>query len=261
MTPDELKDWHKYWVLKRRDKKKIIRSEASKAYRRAKQKENISSLSDSYIRGILKPALGNNIPAEVIDIKRVMVSINRELRRLRKIIKTCSKHGKLTRADVNITGKLADGSAEFKCKKCQKELARKYYLRNADKIANKYRNTFENNPEKIREIKRKSRKRNAHKHVETNKERLKIYKQNNYTEYRHKENIRRQRSIDNLYDGYVRKLLTKGNKISLADITPAMIEAKRMQVRIARSRKKINIEDKIHSVDMNLVNLSGDRDE
>jgi hypothetical protein len=69
------KDIQKLWV--------INNLEAVKEYRKTLKKFNSENLTDSYVRGILQKRTqisGGDLPQELVEVKRVQILINREIR-------------------------------------------------------------------------------------------------------------------------------------------------------------------------------------
>lgn len=85
-----------------------------------------------------------------------------------EIIKICRKHGNLTLSEINKSG-TTHGTLRYKCKKCQKELHHKNYLKNIDKINAKNIKWKKENLLRVRELNKKV-KNKAHsiEFMETN---------------------------------------------------------------------------------------------
>ena len=223
--------------LERKAEKKRLREEKKKAYK----KQQAESLSDNYVKQRLRydnKFKNEDISQELIDIKRVVMTINRAKRKGcgLKIFMVCRKHGQLTSKMVN---KRTDNGREgYRCKQCLHNLQKRHWQQNKEKVKLKQAARKAANPEMVKEIKRKSAIKHAEKRNEYNRITRIRDKAENPEKCRREENIRKQRSRDTLSDGYIRKLIKKKTKGAMPEISSEVIELKRKQVMIARMNKQ-----------------------
>lgn len=64
------------------------------------------------------------------------------------------------------------------------------------------------------------------------------WKKRNPEAYKKKHDICRKRYIKELHNDYLKKLLVRGSSLSFKDITPEMIELKRVQIKLKRFYKE-----------------------
>jgi hypothetical protein len=149
------------------------------------------------------------------------------------IIKTCKKHGDLTREQVVKKSKNKEGKILYRCKACLKEYHRNHYVKNTEKLLNKTKKFNEENRERYL-----SRK--------------KIYSQR-YRENHREEERARIRDLDRKYresldDRYIRKTLTRRTSIKQYEIPQAMVELKKITMLVKRKLKDINKEKLIKNL-------------
>lgn len=124
----------------------------------------------------------------------------------------CKVHGKLFEADLIKKGKLKSGNQAYRCRKCMKEMHRRHYEANREKVLGSIKKYREENRERVRTWKReydcKYRERDAEK---KRKRQRKLY-------YKQREM---------LHDRYIRHLICKRSLLRYGDITPSLVEMKR----------------------------------
>lgn len=234
------------WIAKWRTKREIIRSENKERHRLEKleqkkleRKKHVDELSDDYVKELLKAQFKSDIdalPKEILDVKRVIVLIKREQKRLKKAVKHCQKHGKLSLSQVNKSRINKSGNYNYKCKICQRELHAQNYERKKNDVLARQREYKQKNPEKVKRMKAESWQKNKHKWKKKDRE---------------KENLRRQLETLQLHDSHIKRLIRKRKK-NIGVITTEMIDEKRKQVMIKRQRDKINVHDKIIEINLQL---------
>lgn len=158
------------------------------------------------------------------------------------IVKICKHHGPLTREQVNVTSK----SGAFKCKECQKILAKKHYEKNKEKVKAAHKEYRERDFERYKEIKRASN-RKCWKQRKAYFNRRKEQRLEYYKKHRDKElercSIYKKQQVSLMSDKYMRDLiLSSKNKekriLKPSDITPEMIMIKRVILEIHRRANK-----------------------
>lgn len=246
-------------ALRHREESRRIRKEARKKKKNEERKLAVETLDDSYIKSLLKEQLGSKeyITPELIDIKRVTLSIKRRIKKLKEPVKTCLVHGELILSQVNRAG-IKRGKQQYKCKECQKALHAKNYEKNKEKILKRHANYKENNKEKVAKGKYDSWRKHKHKHVDKFRANNKRSYYADHAKTRERANRNKRIAALKLTDGYIKRLLRKETyrDINIKELTPEMIAAKRMQVMIIRSRKNIGPSDILHSIDTDLFDLS-----
>jgi len=162
------------------------------------------------------------------------------------IVKICKHHGSLTREQVNITSK----NGGFKCKECQRLLAKKHYEANKEKVKAAHKKYKENNIEKYKEIKRNSNKKlwRLYKENKINKffEKREQQRLEYYKKHRQKElercSVYKKRQVALMSDKYMRDLILRsesGNRLlSPSEIPQEMIMIKRVILEISRRLRK-----------------------
>lgn len=123
----------------------------------------------------------------------------------RVIVKVCEKHGELTREQVYVR---REGYTE--CKACTNECARLWYKKNKERANERHRRWHEKNKNKVLESK-----------------------------------IRRnKKSADDISDCYVKKIISGELNVKRSDITPEMIESRRLSIKATRLYRKAMRESK-----------------
>lgn len=139
------------------------------------------------------------------------------------IIKICKQHGNLFEKDVIKAGKNPTGGERLRCRACMKEIHRKNYLANKNKIDAKHAAYRRNNPGKVRAVKansfRKGQKLKIEKALSGKKRRSDKY------------NERIRETID---DKYCKDKLTRGTSLKFSDIPQALVDLKRATLMIRR---------------------------
>lgn len=134
------------------------------------------------LTGELKYAYKENIPKEILQLKRASMKLERlingikkgeiskvttekewkkmEIERLKHPLVNCHQHGQLFIKDVVKAGKSKwTGRILYKCKICLKRMQREHYEKNKEDVLEKNKVYRVNNPEKIKQI-RKAYKEN-----------------------------------------------------------------------------------------------------
>ena len=133
----------------------------------------------------------------------------------------------------------ARGGLGSRCRKCNSIYMKEYRKNNQEKIKGKHTLYKKKNREKIKKRKALYRKNNQEKIRYYNRD----YHRDHYKNNREKGLKRSVMRCECLTDGYIKERLTrqvKGRKESIKklDITPEMIELKRMQLKFFRELKK-----------------------
>ena len=149
------------------------------------------------------------------------------------IIKTCKKHGNLTR-DKCIKAKVnKNGTQGYRCKLCMQELHKKHYQANKDKVLEYQREYRAKNAEKIKESKQKYAKKLWEENKdnpefrEKHRQRDREWRKRNASAERARDKRYSARIISELGDSYVRDKLKKGTNLKSQDIPPELIDFKR----------------------------------
>jgi hypothetical protein len=130
------------------------------------------------------------------------------------IVKICKIHGQLTRKEVQIN------RSYFKCAMCCNFTSKEYYRKNKEMVLKRNIKYNKNNSLKVKKLQKDWREKNIKRVREKNKLRLK-------------------NGRENLLDSYIKHLIVDKNKIlGFRDITPEIIEVKRLQVKIKRKLKE-----------------------
>lgn len=153
------------------------------------------------------------------------------------IVKVCRIHGNLSSEQVNFNGKKRDGSISLKCKACAKKTKALHYERNKEKIKQKHLAYIAKDPEKHREMKRKSCRKYAYKYGTLYK--LKKWAKEHPELFKEKDKNRYERRIINLSDNYIKGLIVKRNKIKRDQIPKEIVDLKRTTIAIRRMRLDI----------------------
>lgn len=144
------------------------------------------------------------------------------------VLYVCDIHGKLTAEHVVKKGKY-NGIQGYRCKECYRKMRQGLYKINREKILAKVNARRKADPEKYREIKRKSRIKNAHKHME--RERIRSRKSG-------------RKACRELHDWYVKKVLTKRTMLKNGDLPKELVDLKRSIIKINRKIRNFNEEIK-----------------
>jgi hypothetical protein len=159
--------------------------------------------------------------------------------------KKCAKCGEVKPLDLFSNNKTKKDGKQSQCKKCSRELNRKWYLENAEKAKEAVRKWRLENREKERERARKWSLENPEKarerfrkwyleNAEKARERAREWNLENPDKVR--EHERKWR--DSLSDGYVTKLIKRSAlPPEIIEENPELIELKRLQIQLNR---KIN---------------------
>lgn len=165
-----------------------------------------------------------------------------------EIIKICKHHGPLTIEQVNKNK--SRGASLYRCKACQKEAHEKHWEKHKEIVKEKQRMYRENNREKVRECRRISRKKNLHKYPREYLNQLgrnSYYR--NYTERRKRENLRKMKCRILLTDGYIRRLITRRNKVLGAeDVPEGIVSLKKTLMLIKRKIKNKSYDEKLNRI-------------
>lgn len=124
----------------------------------------------------------------------------------------CKIHGVLINQDLIKYKKNKLGEYTYRCKHCMKDLHDKYYAVKKEFVLNQQKEYREQNPERVREIKSISFKKNREK----NREKINEKK---------RECGKKQTKA--MADRYMKKLIVKGTNLSCTDIPDSMIKFKR----------------------------------
>jgi hypothetical protein len=124
----------------------------------------------------------------------------------------CKKHGPLTQDNLIKKGKNKSGSQAYRCKFCMRDLHKKYYIKNKEKIDEKNRLYRKKNKEQMREMRRE------HYHAT---------KKLNSSNKRKLDKKVNKKQVENLSDRYVKHLLSKNKKLKYGEVTQQLIEEKR----------------------------------
>lgn len=142
----------------------------------------------------------------------------------------CKKCGEEKEIEEFIKEKNCYHGRGWRCKRCSNAYARKY--RKSDRqtrLRREYAKKYYHTPKG---------KAYAIKHYQAPKtqERLKVYKQLPKVIARERKTAKKylKKSIDTLSDVYVRSMIKLRNDIKIKDITPQMIELKRVQLKFHR---------------------------
>ena len=126
-------------------------------------------------------------------------------------------------------------------KKYQKEYNKEYCENNKERLKEKRKEYYENNKEKRKKLNKEYRENNKEKekeygkeYRENNKEKRKEYRENN----KEKEKEYYKGKCKNLVDPYIRSRLGRVEKVPYEEITPEMIELKRLQLQLHRGIKQ-----------------------
>lgn len=217
---------------------KMLNSKEVRKQFRAQQKE---TLGDSYIERIIRrnTKLENeDIPKDLIAIKRAQIQIQGLVNRLDKgIVKTCDKHGHLTIDDCNKSG--CDGGYQrYKCRACQKESHAANYLKNKDNIASRINLYKKENPDKIRKWKRESWHRNKDKNATAYRLKKREWALKNRDLINARGRVYRKLEVLELHDSYIKEQLVRSLNVSAANVPEFLIEPKRRSLILKRAIKE-----------------------
>lgn len=198
-------------------------------------KAHKENLTDYYVRRMLSMGTKNPLPLDqypkdLVEAKKVVLQLKREIERLKKPIKKCFQHGDLFIDDVVKAGKHKSGRQAYKCKFCLKEFHDRHYELNKTKVALRQKNYRLENKEHVKEIKKASYKRNKHKYIERDRERTRNWE---------------DKQVKELGDRYIKKLLVKRTSLSYSDLSPELIDAMRAIQQLKRGIKKTNVSKKL----------------
>ena len=132
------------------------------------------------------------------------------------IVKICNTHGELTINDVIKKG-VTNNIQRYKCKECQKVLRKNNYIKNKDKICARVKLNAKLSTKPKKQYPSKNNYRNP----------VLIKK-------------RERKTVDNLYDSYVIKLIKRNSTIQRDIIPQEMITLKRDLVLLRRKIRELN---------------------
>lgn len=149
-------------------------------------------------------------------------------------IKTCGKHGELTRAQVRMN--VYQGKLQPKCIQCENDRAKVYRAKNNEKLNEKDRQYWKENKVSIMEKRRLPEKKQIRANwYQQNKEIIAPY-------YREKQNEYRAE----LADTYVRRKIVNGNQfIRQNDIPETMVELSRAIIKSKRKVREIRLKQQM----------------
>ncbi len=207
-----------------------------------KEKENIS---DYYVRRTLALGKGSlkmgDYPDELVQAKKAVIQLKRAVSDKLAPLKTCHTHGKLYQEDVIKSGKSRDGSQQWKCKKCMKEIHKKNYELNKLTISEKHKKYRTENKEQVKKIKRESWLKHREKYLKRENERRLRFKKLNPELY--KQNDRKR--VDELSDSYVKKIIVNRTSLKNADVPQPLVECMRVIIQLKRKIKKEKDQNKL----------------
>lgn len=148
-----------------------------------------------------------------------------------EILKICRIHGYLTKKDVVKKGRL--DTIEYRCNLCYKEIKRKYYEKNKEKVLQKNAEYRKADPAKRAAQKIKSALNNPYSR--------KKYVEKDYEYWK--------KSKENLTDMYVKRLICKRSGLKHADIPQNLIDFVRDAKMFKEKIKEIRIVKKIDKHD------------
>jgi hypothetical protein len=150
----------------------------------------------------------------------------------------CRKHGELLEAQVIRAGKVDDRQL-YKCKECRKEIRRKNYDKNKDKILSSQKLYKKNNLQKVLEIKRISNR----KYHLRNKEKRNLLSREYDKKNRLSVSIKRQ--VEYVYDSYAKQNIGRRFGLKQSQVSDDYAARERDVILIKRSlailKKIINI--------------------
>lgn len=156
-----------------------------------------------------------------------------------EIVKICSLHGQLTREQININRNGV--KSYFRCKQCQNESHRKYFLSHRQEVNLKCAEYRKKDPEKWKSEKRKSFLKNGRKPINKQKksesDNKHYYKNHELTKEKNRK--RKRQYSKHLRDCYVRGLLIRSG-ISADVIDSNLVSIKRVTLKIKRIKKAYN---------------------
>lgn len=216
-----------------------------KESRKRAQEKAKENLDDSYIIKIitrgskLKPS---EVPQELITLKRLSLQMKKAVERVGKgIVTFCKYHGQLTKEECIRAGKQKSGALRYRCRACMKEMHRKNYERNRDRLLQKHAVYREVNKEKISEIRKAYWQKIKDKPEKTANARIKNkeYRQKHREKIRKRESEWKRKTVELLTDSYLKRLISESKGIPRAKIAREMIEAKRNELKQKRALKQL----------------------
>lgn len=248
-------------VTIRKTGKKIIRCRycehekiEQKKIRTVEWQKEKDDLTDYYVRKTLttgKNAIrGQPVPEVLIEAQRAVIQLKRLKEKMDEPLKTCNAHGKLFQEDVIKAGNYKSGNPRWRCRKCMKDMHAKHYELHKAKVLIAHANYRKENPETVKQSKRKSWLIHKEKYLEKENARRAKYKALNPEKYKAMENKR----VHELHDSYVKKCITKRSSIlKSADIPPSLVECARALLKLKRglreqieSDKLLTLEEKLY---------------
>lgn len=146
------------------------------------------------------------------------------------IVKVCKKHGEVKNELVYVK---PDG-AKY-CRICQREQLKNYRLKNRERFLLKLKKYRLRNLDKIK-LTKKLWKINNLGHVNfKNRE----WCENNKEKRREISRNSAKKSVNKLSDGYIKYLMCYGTNLKRHDITPELVELKRLQIQMKRQAKEM----------------------
>jgi len=133
--------------------------------------------------------------------------------------KFCIKCKEIKSFDMFYKAKTKKDGMRYSCKACDYKYAKKWRLKNKDKVREHRKKYRLNNKDKIKEL--------GKKYYIINKDKKKAY---------HKK--RTEKAIRECSDNYIKSLLTAGNSLEYKDIPQELVGAKRQHVKIIRITKE-----------------------
>lgn len=154
------------------------------------------------------------------------------------VVYVCHKHGQLGIEGVNKNGN------KYRCKACHSDQRKAHYERNKAKVLASQKKYRAENKERVLEIRRESDRRNRHKHAEKRRLSNKKYRLNHYDELRVRDRAKKRKYREELHPVYVKDKLSRGSNLSAKDIPLSLVRFKADIMKIKRSIKMSQNEQK-----------------
>lgn len=212
------------------------------------------------LKGKLKYIFKELIPKEVLQLTRATIKLQNKINKNRQLqkdeiqnrnkkeleeierknipLKKCLKHGDLFLPDLIKSGKSRwTGGQLYKCRQCMRIFHKTHYLANREKILSAHDKYRQENTEKYREIKNKSKRKmyalNQKKYTK---------RSHDYDKLNPQKKIERQKRNKNtatkeLKDVYVKQQLVRGTKLLFKDIPQDMVDTYKEVMKIKRAIK------------------------